>query len=434
MQRQKTIAKWLVIILLVTVAVGAYIMYDALYLGGDTAEGGSTTEAPSPTPDPVPEPEPPYYTTLPRPVQNYGGIAVSHAGGEGDDVTLGTVFTAERVFLFFSSASNEFDCRGAGTYLAVFSDDELLSVTRIGGENAVFGGAKLTGDGVAALLSEDGAGRLLVFDDGGGVKGETELPPFTAAFPLLAEGRLAAFLSTADGLSFLTVEKGLTPSVSPFRYPARCEVKGGFFAGGSFALAAENDEDIIILSFSQNSGFKCSKTYDKTDFLQLVPVAGEDGAAFAVLGSKGESVLLAVLSAEGDEVAATVREGGPAAALFGDGVSLTLVRPGLTETFCRHLDLISSSPSALDFDAVAAARESGDARVLIAVTDGNAEVLLSENGGDFLSLAAWAYPGGNVAAEIVGGTLFAAFSSSSADGVFFENFGGADAWHLCLPL
>ena len=146
MQRQKTIAKWLVIILLVTVAVGAYIMYDALYLGGDTAEGGSTTETPSPTPDPVPEPEPPYYTTLPRPVQNYGGIAVSHAGGEGDDVTLGTVFTAERVFLFFSSASNEFDCRGAGTYLAVFSDDELLSVTRIGGENAVFGGAKLTGD------------------------------------------------------------------------------------------------------------------------------------------------------------------------------------------------------------------------------------------------------------------------------------------------
>ena len=228
MQRQKTIAKWLVIILLVTVAVGAYIMYDALYLGGDTAEGGSTTETPSPTPDPVPEPEPPYYTTLPRPVQNYGGIAVSHAGGEGDDVTLGTVFTAERVFLFFSSASNEFDCRGAGTYLAVFSDDELLSVTRIGGENAVFGGAKLTGDGVAALLSEDGAGRLLVFDDGGGVKGETELPPFTAAFPLLAEGKLAAFLSTADGLSFLTVEKGLTPSVSPFRYPARCEVKGGF--------------------------------------------------------------------------------------------------------------------------------------------------------------------------------------------------------------
>ena len=105
MQRQKTIAKWLVIILLVTVAVGAYIMYDALYLGGDTAEGGSTTETPSPTPDPVPEPEPPYYTTLPRPVQNYGGIAVSHAGGEGDDVTLGTVFTAERVFLFFSSAS-----------------------------------------------------------------------------------------------------------------------------------------------------------------------------------------------------------------------------------------------------------------------------------------------------------------------------------------
>ena len=68
------------------------------------------------------------------------------------------------------------------------------------------------------------------------------------------------------------------------------------------------------------------------------------------------------------------------------------------------------------------------------VTDGSAEVLLSENGGDFLSLAAWSYPGGNVAAEIVGGTLFAAFSSSSADGVLFENFGGADAWHLCLPL
>ena len=97
MQRQKTIAKWLVIILLLTVAVGAYIIYDAVYEGASSGAAADDTRPPSsdagetPLPsDPDDEeeetpPSPPYHTVLPRPTQNYAGIEVAHAGGEGDE-------------------------------------------------------------------------------------------------------------------------------------------------------------------------------------------------------------------------------------------------------------------------------------------------------------------------------------------------------------
>lgn len=130
MQRQKTVAKWLAIILLCTVAVGAYIMYDALYVDGGGQASAGADGGGNETPVPDPEPDPPYYTTLPRVSQSYGGQKVAHAGGEGNDEFCETVFTAQSTLMFFSSDSLEFDCRGEGLYVAVFSDSQLNAVTR----------------------------------------------------------------------------------------------------------------------------------------------------------------------------------------------------------------------------------------------------------------------------------------------------------------
>ena len=150
MQRQKTIAKWLVIILLCTVAVGAYIMYDALYVTkGSGADAGDAQPVLPPSSDEQP-PHVPVFTELPRPTQNFAGMQVAHTGGEGDDILLDAVFTSEATYLFFSSSSAEYDCRGAGLYVAVWKDDALIAVTRFAEKDSVFGGGKLTADGVAA--------------------------------------------------------------------------------------------------------------------------------------------------------------------------------------------------------------------------------------------------------------------------------------------
>lgn len=436
MQRQKTVAKWLVIILLLTVAVGAYIMYDALYVtGGNTAQGDiAGEEIPSPDDTAPPSPDPPVYTTLPRPSGTYAGITVAHAGGEGNERVLDCVMTGERTHLFLLSDSEGYDCRGEGMYVAVFSAEELLSVTRFAGADAVFGGAKLTADGVAAAVSEGEEGKLFLFDSAGGVKAQAALPAFSSAFMLLASGRLNIFAECADGLNFIEVREGFRPILSPFRLPSSARVREGFAIGDSFTLAASGEDETLILTFSQNSGFKCAKSYPQTEFRQIVPVAGEDGAAFVMLAATRDGVMLAVLSAEGGEIAATVREGSRDAAVFGDGVSVTLVRSGITETFCRHLDLISSSPTSLILGEVTAARGDGNARVIVATEGGVTTVYSASSEGEFIPLLQCGPAEGDAVIEIAGDTLIAALSTTSSDGIFFENFGGSDAYLVKMPL
>ena len=436
MQRQKTVAKWLAIILLVTIAVGAYIMYDAVYLeGGDTAAGDEPVTPPDTEPDPAPpETDPPFYTTLPRAAQTFAGIKVAHAGGEGDERVLATVFTDGTAYVFFSSESSEYDCRGSGLYLALHDGDSLISVTRFAAGSATFGGAKLTSDGVAAAVSDGGTGTLFVFGTDGSVKGETSLPAFTSAFLLSHGGELMLFLSDGTALTCHTVQKGLAVTSSPFRLAGDRTVTEGFAAGEVFTLSAQRGEDTEIVTFSQENGFIVTECYEKTSFRQIVPVAGEDGAAFCLLGSKASGMLLAVLSASGEELSSATLEGGTEGALFGDGVSVILVRTGLTQTFCRHLDLIASAPTDLEVYGVAAVRESGGKRALVTRdAEGGVEVLLSSEGDDFVTLAECSGGEGNVRAEFLDGDLVISLSSSSRDGIFFENFGAGDAYLLRLP-
>ena len=212
-------------------------------------------------------------------------------------------------------------------------------------------------------------------------------------------------------------------------------MREGFAAGGSFVLAADNGQDVAVITYTHASGFINTKTYSQTSFKQIVPVVGEDGAAFCLLGGRSDGVLLSVIGADGAEESAAVLEGSADAALFGDGTSLTLVRTGLTETYCRHLDLISSVTTAFTVGDVLAVRESGGKRVILSRSeDGRATAWLSEDGGGFLSVAECDGGEGNAAAEFYGGSLALVLSSRSRDGIFFENFGGADAYFVRIPL
>ena len=113
---------------------------------------------------------------------------------------------------------------------------------------------------------------------------------------------------------------------------------------------------------------------------------------------------------------------------------MILVRTGLTQTFCRHLDLIASAPTDLEVYGVAAVRESGGKRALVTRdAEGGVEVLLSSDGGDFVTLAECSGGEGNVRAEFLDGDLVISLSSSSREGIFFENFGAGDAYLLRLP-
>lgn len=436
MQRQKTIAKWLIIILLCTLAVGAYILYDALYItgSGDAAAGDGAADVTDPDATPPDEPDPPYYTELPRPIQNFAGMAVAHAGGEGSDTLLDAVFTADRTYLFFRSESDEYDCRGAGLYVATFDGENLLAVTRFADASDAFGGAKLTADGVAATSSDEAGGRVTVFDSAGAVSGETAIPSFMKAYMYVSGTSLYVFFNDGTALQCLTVTRGLSVTQVPFRLSGDCTVREGIAISDGFILAVENGDSLQIVRFSQNAGFNVKLTYDKTSFMQIVPVAGEEGAAFALLGKCGAGLRLAVFDGDGKAEAETVVEGAYSAVLFSDGVSLTLVRTGVTETYCRHLDLISSSPTSDAVGEVAAVRSYGDTRMFAAYDADTLSVYVSQAGGGFVSVMDCAAPDGVTTAAFRDGNIVLALSTSSTEGIFFENFGATDAYLVSLPL
>ena len=126
MQKQKTLAKWLAIILLSTVAVCSYVLYDVLYLEkqedqatADNSQGTEDTIPEDPTP---PEVHIPYYTTLPRYGESIEGVRVTHFGGENNDTLLDVINFGKKCFAIFSSSSVEFDMRESGLAVAVIDE------------------------------------------------------------------------------------------------------------------------------------------------------------------------------------------------------------------------------------------------------------------------------------------------------------------------
>lgn len=435
MQRQKTVAKWLAIILLCTVAVGAYIMYDALYVGSNN--GGQASASTEDTPDnPGPDDtvqqpdDPPFYTTLPREAQEVSGISVQHAGGEGDDEVLGAVFSADNAMVFFNSASAEYDCRGGGMYRALFNDGKLTDVTRFS-DAGDLSDVKLTNEGVTALVRVGDDCRLYLFATDGTPKGETAFPSFTQAKIYLAGNTTQVFYTDAQGLRAAVVKQGLNVEISPYFYsPETLDIKDVYLVGSRYLLFGEtSDGDTVILSFEQNRGFNLLKRFEKTYFMQSVPMAGEDGAAFAFLGATADGGTLAVLSSDCAELAVTTLSPLTDAVMFSDGVSLTLVRCGVTETYCRHLDLIASRTNALLFDDVLFVRNSSGGRLFAATRAEGFSVFCEDADKDISErLFVPAADVTSVSAAASADTVFVAFSTASSNGCCYQNFGGKDAF------
>lgn len=430
MQRQKTIAKWLAIVLLCTVAVGAYIMYDALYVGdGGQASAGGGTEG-MPDPEPLPEPDPPYYTQLPRPAETVNGVSVRHAGGEKDDELQSTVFTADGALAFFRSGSYEFDCRGVGLYCAVFDGGGLSSVNKFsdGADSCVLA-AKRTAEGVTTVTSDSESGRIYVFGDDGTVKAETEFPRCESVY-IHTGAQTSVFYADGESLRRAVIDRALRVQNDSFvLYEKNCEIMQAAAVGDRFIMVAQCGSSVKIISFAPEKGFEVLNSIDKAQFLQFVPVAGEDGVLFALLCGRADGLLLATFGADGAERDCVLLPDRYAGALFGDGTSLTLVCEGVTETYCRHLDKITSSNNILSFEKIYFARAYGGAYIFAAdcggmltlcraSADGSAETVFTQQDTepDF------------VASAMTDGKLSLAFSSGSDENLCYQNFGERDVF------
>lgn len=439
MQRQKTVAKWLAVIVLLTVAVGSYILYDSFYtdLGDDhTATGGDGTGEELPPADETPQI--PEYTVLPRPAESYRGLTVSHAGGEGDDLAQAAVFLADKTVVFFASDSLGRDCRGKGTYVATFRDNELTAVSRVSDseEDEIPVAATLGAEGIILLSRTTEGGGLHLFNSALSETASADIPAFENAAFCTDGTDVNLFYTDARGLNVASVKSGLTLEKSAYYLSGKVgEIHRVFYAGGNFVIVADTaTEGVTVITFSQNRGFNIQYGMKNRSFVQFAPLAGEDGIMFVLMTATGTGLSLDTFGGDGNYVTSAAIDGASSGAVLSDGTSLRVIAAGRIYTYCRHLDLVASAGFALSPDEVfftvraegghfVAAREGKDFSVYFLADDSAVPLLMISGEGAPSSACFFA-----LAAD----SLRVVFSTSSDKDFYFGNFGKNDVYCLTV--
>lgn len=437
MQKQKTIAKWLAILLLCTMAVGSYLLYSALTeksgnVSVSAGDSGAATETEEKGPVHTP-----YYTTLPRKCETVSGATASHLGGEGDDKMDKAVFVGDKILVFFSTTSNEYDLHSAGLALAVFDDGELTKVDTF--SSGAFTDCKLTTNGVcAAVKNADGCGMYL-FSDDGEAKAQIDCPDFDDGLFYLSGRSLWWFYIQNGTLRAAQILQNMAIQSNAFFIQSglkNAEIKDVLPVGNSFAIilgqADGTDEKYTYAyGFEPNNGFTSLFQMDNLDFKQIMTAGGEDGYGVILVGDKNSSVQLNAFNSDFSTVSQKTLGGVTCGAAYPTAEGFCYVGNGYTISLCRHLDALVASKNGLAFAGVCAL--SSDGKYLLADTpesdysftlykmteDGYVEVFGTDDcqnprlvSGDGVKLL---------------------FSSNSASGLCRANFGGSDVFLLSFP-
>lgn len=431
MLKQKTVAKWLAIVMLLTVAIGSYLLYDAVFKKADGTADAVVKTDDTPANSDVSQPTPPhvpFYTTLPRKAEIINGVTVSHVGGEGDDFFKGAVTVGNMNFVFFNSDSVEYDLREKGLHLAFFKDEKLQFVDKI--SDGEYLDSKLSEKGVALATKESESVTLSIFSLSGELSAKTTLA-YADDFTFYLHGNSLTSFSLADG--YLHFSEYLD-SVKEQRSPYVTKTKGTtiekvVFSGGKYLVITSSEQDVYGYSFELNSGFSTVFSLDKLSLLQIESVGNLTDSKLTLL-LKGENGL--VISTLSNDFSLSDRktiDGVSNGVIINNGDGFDLVASGKTLTFCKHLDLISTIDNTLVFDSVSSF-----------LRDKNSLIFIAKNGDDFSLLSTEkgllsALPNSVISPLILPSSkaVQILFSSSSSNGVTRASFGGFDVYSCTYP-
>lgn len=345
MHKQKIIAKWLTIILLITIAIGSYALFHTLFgrsaftpdnsaQAGDTAGGDQRPEPP----------HVPYYTTLPREAEILSGVSVAHTGGERDDTLEAAAAVGSRIYAFVSTSSTEYDVKKSGLYIAVFDNDALCYVNVFAPNDEHALEVKPTVTGVALVTKREDERSLYLFDYYGRLSASLELPPFDDCRLYLLDNVLRILyiengaLHTASLLN-AAIEK------SPFLYDCDAENISGVFARQNklYCAVTDSKNTTSIISFEQYKGFKVEKSLLNFELRQIGNVSYDGKSSLILLGKSGGEYVLTTLSSSFETEAQISLKSETEPLFFTNGGEIFFVGGTSVKTLCRHLDVISEA-------------------------------------------------------------------------------------------
>jgi len=353
MQRQKTIAKWLAIILLLTVIVACYIALSAVLnnkktdsdiAGAGDSTGGDQTVTP-PVKDDDPEPPPQLtFTTFPRAAETVDGVTVRHVGGDGNDLYEGSVYYGGKRLVFFKSGSIQYDVDGAGLYAAVFDGDMLLETVKLAEADERFVASSIVKNGLLVVTKNDSQTVLRLLDLKCRVIAHNTCPAYSSYKLALFGSTARMFVSDGKNLCALTITTALDVIRSNYVYPIEnCNILDALSFAGFETVLTQTEQGIGILIFDALKGFTYKNEMLKCSFLQVMPILSNDKPALIIVSSSPDGAFIASIASDFSTAETFLIEGASSAvAMRKENNNIAVITNDKLYTFCSHLELQST--------------------------------------------------------------------------------------------
>lgn len=341
MQRQKTIAKWLSVVLLTTIAIASYILLSTIGKSApsDSAVAGAGNTAQTGTPTP-----PIVYSTLPRVCETVKELSVAHVGGSAQDEMIDYVNFCGKSLVFFSSKSVDRDVKEAGLYVAVFDGKATLeSTVKLADGNAEYLTSSLGKNGLTVFIKNQDKTDVFLLNEQMSISAKTTIDRYDDIINV----------SNADGLylcvndevmRMVKLDGALNQTADNFIYQKEdIQIVRAFYINGKTLIFAQFANCVKILQYSQEKGFICQFSQDKSTFLQVLPVVASDQQTFVTLIKSQNLLTLKSFDIDLRAVQSHVLPYSPKAVMLTTDIGIEVLVDGNIIRYCPHLDFLTQS-------------------------------------------------------------------------------------------
>lgn len=360
MQRQKTIAKWLAVLLLLTIAVASYVALNAIINGRGAqnnvagAQNGNDNDNSQILPDdgnndPPEQEEPPYvphYSDFPRAAQNFGGLSALNMGGEGDDSLLDYIYFGGKHLLLFSTDSREYDVKQAGLHIACIEDGALSSTSFVADGEEYEDCSQL--DGMLLIVTKNANQTVLrLLDDDLQTVFKRVLPLYSSYKLFFSGDIMKLYAADEDGVHAYSLTSLLSASKSSrVAQIEDAEIVSVVPGTNCDLLFLQTNDGITTYTYSTNTGFILQDELLNCVFEQLLPIRADGEQTLALLASCDEGHTLFSLNLSGKALKRNLSKGSKTAAIFKSEDKIMLLSETSMTAYCSHLDSMISTPVA----------------------------------------------------------------------------------------
>lgn len=348
MQKQKTIAKWLAIILLLTLAIGCYLGLSAIVKTSNTNDnvaGADDTTAP---PDIIIEP---VYSSFPRRSEIVDGVSVQHIGGENEDTFLDVVYAFDNSIVIFSTKSCEYDVKSNGLYIARLQDNSLEEVLLISSEDEEYISSHPTRQGVLIATKSNGIITLRLYSSALKLIAQNTIQNVDCIKFYTRSGDINAILFDGSYLRHLSVDDYLNITYTTKVLEMDIDMLNYIISYGQNTLIfANGNNGINCITFSINNGFCVQNVIVNSIFCQLLPIFSSNNQYFVLLSFANNNYTLTSLSSNMQIEGKYTFSSESTPCITANNGGINLVTKDKIYLLCAHLDMLNSFATKIDED------------------------------------------------------------------------------------